>query len=81
MNTVNSCLAVCIINNINRINDILCVFWQGAVISGVTGSIHRDTRYWNNPEEFLPERWLDSDGKFVTKKEGFVPFGVGELAS
>ncbi|XP_050734563.1 cytochrome P450 2L1-like [Eriocheir sinensis] len=51
---------------------------KGAVINGTTFTIHRDPRYWDNPDEFLPERWLDSDGKFVTKKEGFLPFGVGK---
>ncbi|XP_050734557.1 cytochrome P450 2L1-like isoform X1 [Eriocheir sinensis] len=51
---------------------------KGAVVSGTAFSIHRDPRYWDSPDEFLPERWLDSDGKFVTKKEGFLPFGVGK---
>lgn len=54
---------------------------QGAVVSGVAFAIHRDPRYWDNPNEFIPERWLDSDDKFVTKKGGFLPFGVGELIS
>ncbi|ROT68377.1 Cytochrome P450 2L1 [Penaeus vannamei] len=35
-------------------------------------------RYWNNPEKFMPERWLDDQGKFTTKKEGFLPFGIGK---
>uniref|UniRef100_A0A0N7ZDN9 Cytochrome P450 n=1 Tax=Scylla olivacea TaxID=85551 RepID=A0A0N7ZDN9_SCYOL len=52
--------------------------WQGAVLNTATFTIHHDPRYWDKPEEFMPERWLDQDGKFVSKKEGFVPFGVGK---
>ncbi|KAG0694975.1 Vitamin D 25-hydroxylase [Chionoecetes opilio] len=49
---------------------------QGAVLNGAIFTIHHDTRYWDNPDEFLPERWLNDEGKFVTKKEGFLPFGI-----
>ncbi|KAK8391419.1 hypothetical protein O3P69_017182 [Scylla paramamosain] len=51
---------------------------KGAVLNTATLTIHHDPRYWDKPEEFMPERWLDQDGKFVSKKEGFVPFGVGK---
>lgn len=51
---------------------------KGAVLNSATFTIHKDPRYWDKPEEFMPERWLDQDGKFVTKKEGFIPFGVGK---
>lgn len=51
---------------------------KGAVLNTAIFTIHKDPRYWNKPEEFMPERWLDQDGKFVTKKEGFIPFGVGK---
>lgn len=51
---------------------------KGTVINGAAFTIHNDLRYWDNPDEFLPERWLDQDGKFVSKKEGFIPFGVGK---
>ncbi|KAG0711432.1 Cytochrome P450 2L1 [Chionoecetes opilio] len=51
---------------------------KGAVLNGTIFTIHHDTRYWDNPDEFLPERWLNDEGKFVTKKEGFLPFGIGK---
>lgn len=40
---------------------------------------HCDEREWQEPNEFKPERFLDSDGKFVgwTKLHGFIPFSVG----
>ena len=40
--------------------------------------IMRDPDYWENPETFQPERFLDSDGKIV-KEERFIPFGVGNV--
>ena len=43
-----------------------------------TWTQHRDPRYWENPETFLPERWIDDNGKVIAKKEGFLPFGIGE---
>ncbi|KAK3874427.1 hypothetical protein Pcinc_020632 [Petrolisthes cinctipes] len=51
---------------------------KGTVINNVTQSIHTDTRYWKDPHQFLPERWLDDKGCFSTKKEGFLPFSVGK---
>ncbi|KAL9656525.1 hypothetical protein ABK040_005287 [Willaertia magna] len=41
---------------------------------------HRNPNYWENPEEFKPERFLDENGKsYVPVKNPFVysPFGVG----
>lgn len=35
-----------------------------------------DPKLWDEPEEFKPTRFLDSEGK-VKKPEFFMPFGVG----
>nr|XP_027230053.1 uncharacterized protein LOC113821725 [Penaeus vannamei] len=51
---------------------------KGTIVSTAAGAMHHDPRYWNNPEKFMPERWLDDQGKFTTKKEGFLPFGIGK---
>ncbi|XP_050695435.1 cytochrome P450 2L1-like [Eriocheir sinensis] len=51
---------------------------KGTVLSSSVFAIQSDSRYWNQPEKFMPERWLDESGKFVSKKEGFLPFGVGK---
>ena len=33
---------------------------------------------FEDPIKFKPERWLDSNGKYLTTKPaGFVPFGMG----
>lgn len=59
------------------IDCMLIIYPQNAVINTTAISIHNDPRLWEKPETLLPERWLDEDGKFTTKKEGFLPFGVG----
>nr|XP_053655244.1 cytochrome P450 2L1-like [Cherax quadricarinatus] len=51
---------------------------KGTVVASAAAAIHHDPRYWDHPDEFQPERWLDSEGKFVSKKEGFLPFGIGK---
>ncbi|XP_045136590.1 cytochrome P450 2L1-like isoform X2 [Portunus trituberculatus] len=51
---------------------------KGSVITSVISEIHRDTRHWDNPDDFLPERWITEEGKFSAKREGFMPFGVGK---
>ena len=36
-----------------------------------------DEKYWTNPQEFKPERFLE-EGKYVTTRpKAFIPFGVG----
>ncbi|XP_071961679.1 cytochrome P450 2B5-like isoform X2 [Antedon mediterranea] len=39
--------------------------------------IHMDPKYWENPAEFKPDRFLDSDGKTFIKHDILMPFGVG----
>ncbi|XP_050695441.1 cytochrome P450 2L1-like isoform X2 [Eriocheir sinensis] len=51
---------------------------KGTILNTSVFIIHSDSRYWDQPEKFMPERWLDEAGKFVSKKEGFLPFGVGK---
>lgn len=41
-------------------------------------NIHRDPRHWTDPELFNPQRFLDTDGKYVTGSyESFLPFSAG----
>ena len=40
-------------------------------------AIHRDPKYFEDPEDFKPERWI-KNGK-VIKLESFVPFNGGTL--
>ncbi|XP_077971011.1 cytochrome P450 2B19-like [Styela clava] len=40
-------------------------------------AVHFDPEYFENPEEFRPERFLDGDGKFI-KSNHVIPFSVGQ---
>jgi len=37
---------------------------------------HRNPKFWPEPDVYNPENFLD-DGKLVTDKEGFLPYGIG----
>jgi cytochrome P450 len=39
--------------------------------------IHRDERYWPEPLEFRPERWLDEMAQAARPKFAYFPFGGG----
>jgi cytochrome P450 len=45
-------------------------------IAAVTWTVHRDPRWYSDPEQFLPERW---EGDLVKKNPRFAyfPFGFG----
>jgi cytochrome P450 len=39
-------------------------------------TIQRDARYWGQPDEFIPERWL-GEGPEPCNKDAFIPFSIG----
>ncbi|MFA6236977.1 MAG: cytochrome P450 [Bacteriovorax sp.] len=40
---------------------------------------HRDPRWWKNPEEFIPERFLEGHALFhQAPKNAFIPFSIGK---
>lgn len=41
--------------------------------------IHRDEKYWPNPNEFIPERFLD-EKKANIRPGTYIPFGSGPRA-
>jgi cytochrome P450 len=46
------------------------------------GLLHRDPRWWGDPDRFRPERWLDADGRYDEDAPGqprgaYLPFGAG----
>lgn len=43
-------------------------------------TISRDPKYWEKPEEFWPERFLNCDVDFKGKDFEFTPFGSGRRA-
>jgi cytochrome P450 family 2 subfamily U polypeptide 1 len=52
---------------------------KGTAVLANLNKAHHDEREWPEPEKFKPERFLDSDGKFVgwSKIQRFIPFGLG----
>ncbi|XP_015181173.1 PREDICTED: cytochrome P450 18a1 [Polistes dominula] len=40
-------------------------------------AVHMDPKLWDQPEEFRPSRFLDSEGK-PQKPKHFMPFGIGQ---
>ena len=40
--------------------------------------VHHDPMYWEKPDQLYPEHWLDANGQFVPKHEGFLAFGTGK---
>lgn len=41
-------------------------------------SLHRNPKFWNNPDDFIPERWIDKDLKDLGQSNGaYMPFASG----
>lgn len=49
---------------------------KGTVVIPNLWSVHRDPTVWDEPDNFIPARFLDQDGKLL-RKECFMPFGIG----
>ncbi|KAM3930525.1 cytochrome P450 2K4-like [Leptodactylus fuscus] len=50
---------------------------KGTILIPLLHSILRDKAYFEKPDEFYPEHFLDSKGNFQ-KNEAFVPFSIGK---
>ena len=40
-------------------------------------AVHYDPLLWTQPEEFMPERFMNKEGK-IEKPEYLIPFGIGK---
>lgn len=38
-----------------------------------------DPEYWKNPEQFIPERWLDGAGDLSPELDAYYPFSAGYM--
>jgi cytochrome P450 len=50
---------------------------KGALLLVSPYIIQRDPRFWENADEFIPERWFDVSVKEVGQKNIYFPFGGG----
>jgi cytochrome P450 len=40
--------------------------------------LHRHPKYWDDPDEFKPERWLEKGEEFMSRiRFAFLPFSAG----
>jgi cytochrome P450 len=39
--------------------------------------MHRDARFWPDPDKFIPERWLSQSVKEASQRFIYFPFGGG----
>jgi len=56
---------------------------EGAQVLGNIYSIHHDPRFWDSPDEFVPDRFLpleDGSPSPAMTSNAFIPFGVGHRA-
>lgn len=49
---------------------------KGTMVMCVLAAHHRDPRYWDSPDEFRPERWLE-DPQPQRPTHAYMPFGYG----
>ncbi|OCK77036.1 cytochrome P450 [Lepidopterella palustris CBS 459.81] len=51
-------------------------------ISVHTLAVQRDPRHYTNPDDFIPERWIDEErpAKFNHDVRTFIPFTIGQFA-
>ena len=62
----------------SKIFIVLFAFFKGSIVAINIYSVHMDENYWDDPEEFRPERHLSDDGTSVIKTDHLLPFGAGE---
>jgi cytochrome P450 len=44
-------------------------------------AIHRDPRYFEEPNTFIPERWTDEKSGMILDRAAYAPFSLGKLGS
>ena len=54
---------------------------QGSIVASNTWTLHHDPEFWEDPDRFRPERFLDSDGNILPpdhpRRKHLLPFSSG----
>lgn len=50
---------------------------QGTTVFPTTTVVHRDGNIWDEPDQFIPERWLEKEGMLEAKDLPYYPFSAG----
>jgi cytochrome P450 family 4 len=59
-------------------NDGVMTLPAGSVALVWIYSLHRNPEFWNRPDDFIPERWIDIDLKDPGQSNGaYMPFAAG----
>ena len=51
----------------------------GSFIFSNLYNLHNDPRYWENPQEFNPERFITADYEIKKNIPSFFPFSIGMI--
>lgn len=55
-----------------------CVIPKGTIMLANLFSVHMDEKFWGDPHNFRPERFLNAEGQLEIPDKHFMPFGVGK---
>jgi cytochrome P450 len=68
-----------LVNRAVRADDVVCGFrvHRGASIVLSPLILHRHPAYWERPDDFWPERWLDAEAEKRRPRFAFIPFSAG----
>ncbi|KAK3871145.1 hypothetical protein Pcinc_023707 [Petrolisthes cinctipes] len=53
---------------------------KGTIVVPFLECCHNNPLVWENPDQFNPGRFLNPDGTFNARREGFIPFSIGRRA-
>eukprot|EP00112_Aurelia_sp_Birch-Aquarium-sp1_P009022 Seg2011.4 transcript_id=Seg2011.4/GoldUCD/mRNA.D3Y31 product="Steroid 17-alpha-hydroxylase/17 20 lyase" protein_id=Seg2011.4/GoldUCD/D3Y31 len=51
---------------------------KGTILMMNAYSMHHDPAYWNEPDQFAPERFIHPDGHYFIPNSSYMPFSVGK---
>lgn len=54
---------------------------KGTIVIPNIWAVHREAKYWDDPEVFRPERFLTKDGSgLISKPDQLMPFSIGKTS-